>query len=176
MPGTYNKTKLAVDEFLIHANLRADTIYYDKWYIMWRSVTGRLYNFISANGNIRDIFKPAHSIAFDVTLANSRERFPSIYGLIRDCNAIEEVLFVVRINDGPTECTSYEHWELMELNKDGTRVCYERYLGEFIELCDEADIRHQRLHRDEGARKANMRRLGGPRVRLIRLTRNGVRI
>ncbi|TGO60317.1 hypothetical protein BCON_0036g00050 [Botryotinia convoluta] len=173
---TCNKTKSAIDELLIHSNLRADTIYYDKWYIMWRSGTGRLYRFISASGNMRDIFNSAHSIAFDVNHATSRERFPSLYGLIRDCNAVEEVLFVVRISNGPTDCASYKQWELMELNKDETRVCYERYLGEFIELFDEADIRHQKLHRDEGTSKANIGRLGGPRVRLIGLARNGVRI
>ncbi|TGO20165.1 hypothetical protein BTUL_0001g01770 [Botrytis tulipae] len=174
--GTYNKTNTIISELLIHANLRADTIYYDRWYITRSSGTGGLYSFISAIGNMRDIFKPAHSIAFDVTNANSSERFAFVYDLIRECDAIEEVLFVVRINRGPTECTSYEHWELMELNKGETRVCYERYLGEFIERCDAADIRYQNFHRDEGTSKAKIGRLGGPRVRIVGLKRNGVRI
>ncbi|KAF7947335.1 uncharacterized protein EAE97_004584 [Botrytis byssoidea] len=174
--GTYNKKDPTIGELLIHANLRADTIYYDRWYIMRSSRTGGTYSFMSAIGNMRDIFKPAHSIAFDATDANSWERFAFIYDLIRECDAIEEVLFVVRINRGPTECTSYEHWELMELNKDENRVCYERCLGEFIELCDAADIRYQKLHRDEGASKAKIGRLGGPRVRIVGLTTNGVRI
>ncbi|TGO66266.1 hypothetical protein BOTNAR_0064g00030 [Botryotinia narcissicola] len=174
--GTYNKTNPAIDELLIYANLRADTIYYDRRYIMRSSRTGGICSFMSAAGTMRDIFKPAHSVAFDVTDTNSWERFAFIYDLISECDAIEEVLFVVRINRGPTECTSYKHWGLMELNKDETRVCYERYLGEFIELCDAADIRYQKLHCDEGTSKAKIGRLGGPRVRIVGLTRNGVRI
>ncbi|TGO41053.1 hypothetical protein BHYA_0027g00300 [Botrytis hyacinthi] len=75
IPGTNNKTKPAIDELLIQANLRADTIYCHRWYIIRSSGTGGLYNFIPASGNMRDFFKPAHSIAFDVTDANSSERF-----------------------------------------------------------------------------------------------------
>ncbi|KAF7887700.1 hypothetical protein EAF00_009994 [Botryotinia globosa] len=173
---TYNETNPNIGELLIHANLQADTIYYDRRYIMRSSRTGGICSFMPAIGNMRDIFKPAHSIAFDVTDATLWEHFAFIYDLIRECDAIEEVLFVVRINRGPTECTSYEHWELMELNKDETRVCYERYLGEFIKLCDAVDIQYQKLHRYEGTSKARIGRLGGPRVRIVGLTRNGVRI
>ncbi|THV45907.1 hypothetical protein BGAL_0438g00030 [Botrytis galanthina] len=176
MRGTYNETNPVIGELLIHANLRADTIYYDSWCLTRSSTTGGTYGLISAIGNMRDIFKSAQSIAFDVTYANLWVRFTFIYGLIRDCKAIEEVLFVVKINCGRLECTSYEHWELMELNKDETRVCYERYIGGFIELCDAADIRYQNLHRDKGTSKARIGRLGGPRVRIVGLKRNGVRI
>ncbi|KAF5875315.1 uncharacterized protein Bfra_003770 [Botrytis fragariae] len=165
-----------VDELIIHANFQADTIYYDKWYIQFQiePPVQELPSSPYMSSHLREISKSAHSAAFNISHPTSRNCFSIINKLIRDCTALEEVLLVVRIKNIPSDRTSSGHLELMESNKNEAQVCYERYIGVFIELCDEVDKYHQNIY--NGASKANIGRPGGPRVRAVGLMRDGVRI
>ncbi|KAF7916972.1 uncharacterized protein EAE98_010403 [Botrytis deweyae] len=170
----FSDHEAVVNDLMIHANLQADTIYYDSWYLQFQTVppVQELPEFPYMSTHLKDISKSAHRVAFNISHAITRNRFFIVNSLIRDCTALKEVLIVIRINDSPSNRTSSGNLELLELNKDESRVYYERYLGAFIELYDIVD--DQNIYK--GDSKANLGRPGGPRVRAVGLIRDGVRI
>ncbi|KAI9644259.1 hypothetical protein NHQ30_007614 [Ciborinia camelliae] len=165
---------VSLEELVVHANLKADTIYYDKYHLGATSATPGRMPYIS--NCMEGVLKSAHSIAFNISdISNILIHY--IRQLVQDiASNIEELLFVVRLDDGLFDRKSSGHLDLMELKKDEARVWYERYLGEFIERCDKIDEHLLKNYPEQSMKAAKIGRLGGPKIRVVGLMRDGVRI
>ncbi|APA16328.1 predicted protein [Sclerotinia sclerotiorum 1980 UF-70] len=154
-----------VKDLVIHANLTVDTLYLERfcYQSFWQTrVESRSSRYMD------NFIRHASSIAIDACRASEGGYIDCIFFMLKCSPNIKEVLLVVRINDNLINRTLSGHWDLLEFHKDEASCYREKYQGDWTIICDAL-----------GSRFTNPRKvvtLSDPEIRIVGLTRDGVRI